>query len=739
MPLRARLVARGRTMKRKDIEPVRLAWRGLLALACGMAIAPMAQAAIPASETQALINLYVSTNGSGWNNSTGWGGPAGTECDWYGVYCDEARSHVIYIELPANNLSGQLPSLSGLTDLVEFYVPGNRIGGQIPSLSSLTKLEDFEIEFNDFSGTIPSLSGLTSLQYFDVMSNRINGKIPSLSGLSNLWFFRAADNNLTGSIPSLAGLTSLAHLRLGTNQLSGVIPDLSQTPSLVYVHLSENKLSGSIPSLSGMRILQVFEVAENQLTGEIPPLDDLVSVDFFSAWNNQLTGEIPPLGGLEKATVFQVNGNHLSGSIPSMAGMAKIESFNVQGNELDGNIPSLEGLLNLRGFYASNNALTGEIPSLSGLSDLEYFLVSENDLTGEIPPLDGLTNLRQFDVSWNHLTGDVPAVPDAGQLSNWKTLGWIFSRSALCPNALAHTDNADWDAATGEAPWYQNCVEPGSQTTLNQHGISGSWAFASVDSQGFVLEVIPDMIAPGEAYLFAGWFTFDVEGNQRWYTVEGSAGNDDNGASLTIYGYHGGSFATTQPAARVAVGSAQLLASDCMHGVLTYSFDDGTSGSIPLTRLSANANCSQEGDNGAVGRQLLSGGWADVSNNDSQGLVFDVDMTQNVFFGAWYTFLPDADPAAGYETQHWYTFQAIASSADFTELPDVGIYDTTGGFFMQHVVPPPVTDQVGSASLTFHSCSSATLQYQFASGPNAGRTGTLELSHVGPQTQGCML
>ena len=42
--------------------------------------ATTAHAVIPASERTALLNLYTSTNGAGWFNSTNWNGAIGTEC-----------------------------------------------------------------------------------------------------------------------------------------------------------------------------------------------------------------------------------------------------------------------------------------------------------------------------------------------------------------------------------------------------------------------------------------------------------------------------------------------------------------------------------------------------------------------------------------------------------------------------------------------------------------------------------
>ncbi len=154
---------------------VMLRWLALSFLLLGAASA--AQAAIPASERTVLTNLYDSTNGPSWTINTRWKGDVGSECTWYGVTCDGAQTHVIYIGLGNNHLVGILPSLSGLPALNLFQVASNQLSGPIPSLSGLTALQFFYADNNQLSGPIPSLSGLTTLQFFYVNKNQLTGPV----------------------------------------------------------------------------------------------------------------------------------------------------------------------------------------------------------------------------------------------------------------------------------------------------------------------------------------------------------------------------------------------------------------------------------------------------------------------------------------------------------------------------------------------------------------------------------
>lgn len=100
-----------------------------------------AHAAIPDSERQALLDLYVSTGGPGWTNSTGWNGAPGTECVWFGITCN--GGHVVGVTLTNNNLTGTLPPLAGLPALADFWVNDNHLTGPIPALAGLTQLWNF--------------------------------------------------------------------------------------------------------------------------------------------------------------------------------------------------------------------------------------------------------------------------------------------------------------------------------------------------------------------------------------------------------------------------------------------------------------------------------------------------------------------------------------------------------------------------------------------------------------------
>ena len=435
-----------------------------LALSCGI-VAAQAQATIPASERAVLDAIYQQTGGPNWRNNSGWEGPAGTECTWFGIVCDSGQTHVTQVILSqindgvgsgnglvgtlpsisaltalerfdaSNNgtLSGALPSLAGFTSLTFFNAEGNQFSGNVPPLTGLVNLQFYAIDSNQLSGPLPSLAGLANLQTFFAFSNQLNGSIPpltglsslkkfyvfsnqfsgnipNLSGLSNLAFFVAFDNQLTGSIPSLAGLTSPQRLSLSRNQLSGSIPSLSGLVNLQTLALGLNRLTGTIPSLQGLTSLTALGLGSNQLTGTLPDVSAFPGMLGLEFQQNQFTGSIPSLSGLTKLSHFYANENQLTGGIPDLSTLATMDTFDVHGNRLTGSIPALSRLVNLEYFDASNNRLAGSLPSLAGLSSLAYFFVSNNQFTGTIPPPSASTSLIAYFVDGNQLTGSIPAL-----------------------------------------------------------------------------------------------------------------------------------------------------------------------------------------------------------------------------------------------------------------------------------------------------------------------------------------
>jgi hypothetical protein len=287
---------------------------------------------------------------------------------------------------------------------------------------------------------------------------------------------------------------------------------------------------------------------------------------------------------------------------------------------------------------------------------------------------------------------------------------------------------------------YASLAAGAAALDLNQHGLTGSWYQAATSGQGFEVEIYPDLTAPGTGLAQVSWFTFDTTvggaDHQRWYTLSGPVVSGQASATLTIYQNTGGNFNALPVTTARAVGTATLSFDSCSSGSLSYTFSDGTgrTGTIPLTRLTQNVTCSTTSTRTTNPDFAHSGNWYDTATS-GQGFTVEVNPTSSILFFAWYTYAPNG-AGAGAAGQRWYTGQAtIAAGARAVPLQ---IYETTGGRFDAVTNPAPGTVAVGTGTLTFQSCSAATLAYTFTAGSSSGMAGTITLSRIGPVPSGCV-
>ncbi|HVR51294.1 MAG TPA: hypothetical protein VMS38_16265 [Pseudorhodoferax sp.] len=119
----------------------RRAAQGLAATAlCLGGLAGTADAALPPAQRAALVDLYNASNGPGWTNSSNW--LVGDPCNdgWFGIGCGGGGTTVTSVELPNNQLRGNLGPLADLPGLTTFNVHTNQLTGPIPALAGLASL-----------------------------------------------------------------------------------------------------------------------------------------------------------------------------------------------------------------------------------------------------------------------------------------------------------------------------------------------------------------------------------------------------------------------------------------------------------------------------------------------------------------------------------------------------------------------------------------------------------------------
>jgi hypothetical protein len=112
-------------------------------------------------------------------------------------------------------------------------------------------LVTLDLSFNQISGTIPSVTGLSILLRLSLQNNKLRGSIlSSLVRNTNLQLLSLENNLLSGLIPSLGQMTKLRELFISNNSLSGPVPELPS--SLTQCELSNNTDLCGHPEISNL-------------------------------------------------------------------------------------------------------------------------------------------------------------------------------------------------------------------------------------------------------------------------------------------------------------------------------------------------------------------------------------------------------------------------------------------------------------------------------------------------------
>ncbi|KAG9134655.1 hypothetical protein Leryth_000978 [Lithospermum erythrorhizon] len=208
----------------------------------------------------------------------------------------------------------------------------NELSGKLPSLSGLDKLKYVYLDFNEFE-IIPSdfFRGLVSLEVMALDDNPLNA--------TTGW-----------SLPvDLKDSKQLTNLTLSGCNLAGPLPDFwGDLSSLTVLRLSENGIFGGIPASlkdSMLRVLTLNNQAGDGMTGLIDVVATMVSLSTLWLHGNHFSGKIPEsIGNLASLQDLQLNGNDLVGLVPDSLVSLPLLKLSLDDNHLMGPIPKFKAV-----------------------------------------------------------------------------------------------------------------------------------------------------------------------------------------------------------------------------------------------------------------------------------------------------------------------------------------------------------------------------------------------------------
>jgi plastocyanin len=139
------------------------------------------------------------------------------------------------------------------------------------------------------------------------------------------------------------------------------------------------------------------------------------------------------------------------------------------------------------------------------------------------------------------------------------------------------------DNMNGKITVIEGVAEPTFE--INQ-GISGAWFFPDTSGSGILFD-----IRPSDKFIFAAWFTYDVETttkigseDNRWFAVNGNY-EGNIAENVALFHTFGGIFDNPQDVTSEQIGTMTFEFSDCNTGIASYNITEGPLiGSFPIQR-----------------------------------------------------------------------------------------------------------------------------------------------------------
>ncbi|HET9048141.1 MAG TPA: hypothetical protein VFN29_04155 [Chiayiivirga sp.] len=465
-------------------------------------------------------------------------------------------SNLQVFSISDNAVTGAIPALPPSTK--SFLADNNQLSGALPVLSSLTNLDTFSVSNNAVTGPLPALP--TGLTIFVADNNQLSGVIPSLSGLASLIKFRVGGNaGLTGLPPDLYPGAPLA---AGGSSLCPT--DLSPTPGAGW-NATWDAATGSSPWWTGctgtpqvfVTFLdrQVLEDLYNSTSGPnwfvnsgwLGPIGTECTwygvhcngqgtrVTGLSLAANNLQGTLPgSLSTLPELNYLQISDNGLYGALPSIP--PSLLNASVCPNDFNPVAsPAWDAATGVSPWYQGCVSVPSGIPPSERSALIDFYNATQGpgwtDDTGWLGDAgtectwfgvvcdsDG-AHVTALQLPGNHLVGTIPAslaqlsalqalVVNANQLSGAIPDGSGFQQlvpgaSSLCPNSFAISTSQAWNLATGESPWYLNCVQISLGDGFDP-GTDDAVLALATDSQGRVVVGGRFSMLAGEARPYLG-------------------------------------------------------------------------------------------------------------------------------------------------------------------------------------------------------------------------------------------
>ncbi|KAF5468748.1 hypothetical protein F2P56_012878 [Juglans regia] len=172
-----------------------------------------------------------------------------------------------------NHLSGPIPGklFSSNMSLIHILFNGNQLSGSIPpTLGLVQSLEVLRLDRNALTGSVPDLSNLTNIVELNLAKNNLTGALPDLTQMKNLNYLDLSNNSFEPSeAPTwFSALSSLTTLIMEYGSLQGPVPqELFSFPQIQQVKLKNNIFNATLDMGENISPqLKLVDLQNNQIS-----------------------------------------------------------------------------------------------------------------------------------------------------------------------------------------------------------------------------------------------------------------------------------------------------------------------------------------------------------------------------------------------------------------------------------------------------------------------------------------
>jgi hypothetical protein len=323
-------------------------------------------------DSLALVSLYNATNGENWMFNVHWLEDLPVSY-WYGIVIENSR--VVQINLPSNNLVGDIPDAIGNLDSLSIMdVSMNPVYSIPSSIGNLSTLDTLKLIGCPIVSLPPQIGSLSDLKYFNICYTQISTLPDELGNLSRLEYLYGCNAMLQGIPASIGNMTSLKEIDLSLNDISNLPSGIGNCTNLIRLQLNANEISEVPVEIGNLINLEQLILGANNISALPIEIFGLTSLKFLNFAANGLDTIPSLIGNLINLENFQFFNNNFTYIPDEIGNCVNLDYINGYGNDIASLPLSLLNLPDVEKLFLVYNSLTFEdIEPFISIPGFEYW------------------------------------------------------------------------------------------------------------------------------------------------------------------------------------------------------------------------------------------------------------------------------------------------------------------------------------------------------------------------------